>query len=83
MESRIRAALLLYAFLVLGLFLLVAPWTVVWSRAVVGLVPTAAGRFAQSGGLRGLVSALGALNLLFAFQVALELGRSMRGGSRP
>jgi hypothetical protein len=82
LESRIRAALLLYAFLVLGLFLLVAPWTVVWSRAFVGLGWYPVARFAQSGGLRGLVSALGALNLLFALQVALELGRSMRGGGR-
>jgi hypothetical protein len=79
LESRIRAALLLYAFFVLGLFLLVAPWTVVWSRAVVGLLPTAVGRVAQSGWLRGLVSGLGALNLVFALDLALELWQAMRG----
>jgi len=78
LEPRIRAALLLYAFFVLGLFLLVSPWTVVWSRAVVGLLPTAVGRIAQSGWLRGLVSGLGALNLLFALQLATDLWATMR-----
>ena len=41
MDSRIRTALLLYAFAIVGLFLLVAPWTGVWSQAVVGLMPLA------------------------------------------
>lgn len=80
MEPRIRAALLLYAFFVLGLFLLVSPWTVVWSRAVVGLLPTPVGGIAQSGWMRGLVSGLGALNLLFALQLATELWSAMRRG---
>ncbi len=78
MEQRIRAALLLYAFFVLGLFLLVSPWTVVWSRAVVGLLPTPLGGVAQGGWLRGLVSGLGALNLVFALQLVIELAGAMR-----
>ncbi len=80
MEPRIRSALLLYAFIVLGLFLLVAPWTAVWSRARVGLLPTSAGRWALSGWARGMISGLGALNLLVGLQVAGELWRAMRSG---
>jgi hypothetical protein len=77
-EHRIRAALLLYAFFVLGLFLLVSPWTVVWSRAVVGLLPTPFGGIARSGWLRGLVSGLGALNLMLALELAIDVSRGTR-----
>ena len=77
MDSRIRSALTLYAFSVLGLFLLVAPWTPIWSRATVVLLPTPAGAWAMSGWARGLVSGLGALDLIVAGQVARELWRRM------
>lgn len=77
-ESRIHSALALYAFLIVGLFLFVAPWTPVWSRAMLGLLPTSAGRIALSGWARGFVSALGALNLLVALQVAVELWAALR-----
>jgi hypothetical protein len=83
LESRIRTALLLYAFGVIGLFLLVTPWTAVWSQAMVGLLPTKIGRWALSGWVRGAVSGLGALNLVVASQVAGELWREMRGGELP
>lgn len=81
LESRIRAAIALYAFLVLGLFLLVAPWTPVWNRAAVGLLSTSLGGTVRSGWLRGLVSGLGALNLVLALEVAGELWRSLRAGA--
>ena len=80
MESRIRTALLLYAFGVIGLFLLVTPWTAVWSQAIVGLLPTKIGPWVLSGWVRGIVSGLGALNLVVASQVAVELWREMRAG---
>ena len=81
-EARIRSALTLYSFLVLGLFLLVAPWTPVWSRAMVGLLPTAVGKYALGGWLRGVISGLGAINLAVALQVGFELWRGMRERGR-
>jgi hypothetical protein len=83
LDSRIRSALLLYAFAVVGLFLLVAPWTGVWSQAMIGLLPTRVGRLALDGWARGIVSGLGALNLAVAFQVALELWREMHQTDTP
>lgn len=61
----------------LGLFLLVAPWTPIWTRATIALAPTAAGPWVASGWLRGLVSGLGALDLAVALQVLRELWREM------
>ena len=55
MESRIRTALWLYAFGAIGLFLLVAPWTAVWTQAVAGLLPTTIGRAALLGPVRARV----------------------------
>ena len=73
MDSRILTAFSLYCFLVLGVFLLVAPWTALWGHATMGLLPSAAGAWATSGWIRGVVSGLGAMDLLVAFQVALTL----------
>ena len=81
MDPRIRSALSLYAFAVLGLFLLVAPWTPIWTRAAIVLIPTPVGAWALSGWVRGLVSGLGALDLVVALQVARELWR--RDAGRP
>ena len=83
MESRIRTALWLYAFGAIGLFLLVAPWTAVWTQAVAGLLPTPLGRAALLGPVRGVVSGLGALDLLIALQVARELWERMREQAGP
>jgi hypothetical protein len=77
LDPRIRTALLLYAFAMVGLFLLVAPWTGVWSQAIVGLLPTRVGKLALEGWVRGIVSGLGALNLAVALQVAVELWQEM------
>ena len=78
MDSRIRSALALYAFAVLGLFLLMAPWTPIWTRATIALAPTPAGPWVGSGWTRGLVSGLGALDLAVAFQVLRELWNGMQ-----
>ena len=67
-----RSALALYAYLVLGVFLLVAPWTPVWHDATMRLLPSI-GPWIRSGWLRGLVSAVGVLDLFVALQLAAEL----------
>lgn len=79
MESRIGAALSLYAFGVIGLFLLVAPWTPAWAQAAYNLLPPALGRLVLSGWVRGIASGLGALDLLIAAEVGLGLLKRPRG----
>jgi hypothetical protein len=69
---------MLYAFAVFGLFLVVAPWTPVWNRAMLVLLPTSIGTWAMSGWARGVVSGLGALDLLVALQVAREFWGQMQ-----
>jgi hypothetical protein len=81
LDAKIRTALTLYAFGVVGLFLLVTPWTAMWNQAVVGLLPTRLGQWVLSGWVRGTVSGLGAVNLAVATQVAFELWNAMRVGT--
>ncbi len=80
MQSRIGAALSLYTFAVLGLFLCVAPWTPVWTQATYALLPERVGRWVLSGWVRGIVSGLGALDLVIAVQVGGEMWRRLRLG---
>jgi hypothetical protein len=77
-DQRLRVALRLYVFGVLGLFLLVSPWTAVWQRATMALLPTALAEVVRSGWLRGMVSAIGVLDLIVALQCALELSDRLR-----
>jgi hypothetical protein len=79
--SRIGSTLSLYAFAMLGLFLVVAPWTPVWTHATYALLPRHVGRWVLSGWVRGCVSGLGALDLAIALRVALDLWRG--GEPRP
>jgi len=79
LRSRVGVALSLYAFGVLGLFLLVAPWTPAWTQATYALIPKPIGRWVLSGWTRGIVSGLGALDLLIAMQLGLELWRRSVG----
>lgn len=65
----------LYAFAMLGLFLLVAPWTPAWAQATYALLPRPAARWVLSGWMRGVASGLGALDLAIAAQVAVDLWR--------
>lgn len=85
MDTRILSAFALYSFLILGAFLLVAPWTPIWEQATLSLLPTAIGEWAASGWIRGMVSAIGALDLVVAVQLAAGvLGRSRPdSGARP
>jgi hypothetical protein len=82
LQSRLGAALSLYGFAALGLFLLVAPWTPVWTQATYTLLPEAIGRWVLTGWARGVASGLGALDLLIAAQLAIELWRRYRGRDR-
>jgi hypothetical protein len=76
-QSSIGRAISLYAFTVLGIFLIVAPWTPVWEQAILALVPAAA-TWMMSGWVRGVVSGVGALDLVVALQVGAELWKGMR-----
>jgi len=78
LDPRIRSALSLYVFAVLGLFLAVAPWTPIWTRAAILLIPTPVGVWALSGWVRSLVSGLGMLDLVVALQLARELWDEMK-----
>jgi hypothetical protein len=76
---RIEAALTLYAFGVLGVFLLAVPWTPVWDHLALGLLPKAFGSWVRSGWTRGAISGLGALDLIAAARDAASVWRAVRG----
>lgn len=69
MESRIRNALSLYVYALLGIFLIVVPWTPVWGEAVRAMAPQSLAGGLSSGWARGVASALGVLDLLVALQL--------------
>lgn len=71
----------LYGFLVLGVFLVFAPWTSIWERAILGWLPESVGPLLLSGWIRGVISSLGALDLLVAGQIALEIWNDAHGES--
>ena len=83
MDARIPRALALYAFVVVGVFLLLAPWTPIWVEVTRGLLSPNVQAWTSTGWLRGTVSGLGALNLLVAFQVGYDLVRGQRSSKRP
>ena len=78
LESRIMSVLSVYAFAVLGVFLLVAPWTPVWEQAILALVPPGLEGLLRSGWIRGAVSGLGAVDLVVAAQLGLQLWQRAR-----
>lgn len=77
-EPTLKNSIALYVFLVLGIFLAVAPWTPVWYEATVLLLPTRFGAPAQNGWIRGLVSAVGILDLIVAASIVMDLALPRR-----
>ena len=73
MTSRLLTAFLVYLFAALGVFLLVAPWSPLWEMSTAGYLPTPLGPWLRNGFVRGLVSGMGALNLLAAWGEARSL----------
>jgi hypothetical protein len=79
LTDRIRPALGVYVFGVLGVFLAAAPWTAFWDEATYVLLP-AWGACVRSGWVRGAVSGLGLVDLAVAGREAAALWRSLRSG---
>ena len=75
---RIRSAMILYFYGVLGMFLLTVPWTPVWDQATLAFLPTSIGGWMNSGWARGAVTGLGALDLCAAAQEAGLVWRRLR-----
>ncbi len=73
MTSRIQTAFLVYVFAALGVFLLMVPWSPLWDTATAGFLPTPLGPWLKNGFARGLISGLGALNFVAAWNEAREL----------
>lgn len=82
MQPRVRAAVSLYVFATLGVFLLAAPWSAIWDFATSFLLPTSLGGWIRSGWARGAVSGLGALDLLAAIQEVDRLRKILGGGTQ-
>ena len=80
--ERITAAMSLYAFGTLGVFLLTAPWTPIWDQVARGLLPEAVGQWLSTGWARGVVSGLGILNLVTAARDAGAWWRATRPEGR-
>ena len=78
MSSRAGIALTFYVFTSLGIFLVVAPWTPIWAHTAHALVPVSARPLFLSGWVRGTVSGLGAVDLVVACQVGIEMLRGIR-----
>jgi hypothetical protein len=67
---------------VVGVFLLLSPWTPIWMEVTRGLLPLDIQAWTSTGWLRGTISGLGALNLFVAFQVGFDLVRGRRSSKR-
>jgi hypothetical protein len=66
-----------YFFLILGVFLLTVPWSVIWSQAILVIRPESLAGVADSGWVRGAVSGVGALDLFIAAREGRTLWRTM------
>jgi hypothetical protein len=73
LSSRLQTALFVYVFAALGVFLLVAPWSPLWETSTAGYLATPLGPWLRSGFVRGLISGLGALNFVAAWNEARSL----------
>ncbi len=85
MTDRIRPVLAVYVFGVLGVFLVMAPWTEIWDEGTRFLLPTGVAAAARSGFTRGAVSGIGLLDLAVAAAEGAAFWRATRrdGGGGP
>lgn len=79
-----RTAFAAYMFSLFGVFLIAAPWSPIWTAVTAFADPTDLGPWLRSGWVRGLVSGLGALDLVagIAEGVSLVAPSSDIGGRR-
>jgi hypothetical protein len=80
LDRRIRLTLVTYAFATLGAFLLLVPWSALWTETALYFLGTTLGAWLSSGWVRGAVSGLGLLDLLVACSQARELWTALRSG---
>lgn len=65
-----------YAFVCLGVFLAVAPWSAIYEYAVpLSTAPTRAGAWLRTGWVRGLITGVGLLDLYVALRAGIALYR--------
>jgi hypothetical protein len=82
-NSRLQAAFFVYVFAAVGVFLLLAPWSQLWETSTAGYLPTPLGPWFRSGFVRGLISGLGVLNIVAAWNEARALLWPGAGGGSP
>lgn len=78
LATEVRTALRLYCFSMLGLFLLLVPWSALWDQVVLLLMPGETAFWLRSGWVRGAVSSLGILDLVVAYRDTGRLYRAYR-----
>ena len=70
MDPRLRHAAQLYLFFIFGVFLVVAPWSLIWDHMVISIAPSGMAGALSTGWVRGAISGLGLLDLILALQQA-------------
>ncbi|MBD3869058.1 MAG: hypothetical protein IFK94_13120 [Acidobacteria bacterium] len=80
MDRRLRHAAQLYCFFIFGVFLVVAPWSLIWDHMVVSISPSGLAGVLRTGWVRGAASGLGVLDLLLALQQVGLLAPRIREG---
>lgn len=64
-----------------GLFFTIVPWTVIWTLNPILHASTAVGMWADNPFVRGFVSGIGLLHLIFAVREFSRLARAKRGSN--
>jgi hypothetical protein len=66
LDPRLRHAAQLYFFFIFGVFLVVAPWSMIWDHMAVSIYPPGVAGILRTGWVRGGISGLGLLDILLA-----------------
>ena len=78
MRRVLFSALRVYVSLAFGIFLLVAPWTVLWAITTEWIFSEAIRELVRSGWARGAVSGIGVVHLVLSANGTVDLIRSLR-----